>query len=229
MSRFAAYYEWAIIARKCIDGNPPAGHIAIFRHSGGVLHFPLAMIEPSGRVAEFYRELLREVEGSRLVDKRKKLYRKFTRLVISAHAALEAIKEPIGTVAKLRIPLAYLAAALKLITQLKDHDDEHPVHWSEVFPNQSVQSSLSPEELWLHFKLESIRPCLVLLMRLLRLILPEYSDTWNECERTLLGKHWISQFILDSPKSLKKSCLAHVDELGRCLPRLKLAGLPHMG
>ncbi|KAI1445601.1 hypothetical protein F5Y02DRAFT_385732 [Annulohypoxylon stygium] len=68
------------------------------------------------------------------------------------------------------------------MVELKEYDDKHPVHWSEVFPTEDARCSQSPVELWFNFKLESIRPCLAFLERLLRLVLPYYLEIWNECE-----------------------------------------------
>ncbi|KAI5867430.1 hypothetical protein GGS23DRAFT_177573 [Durotheca rogersii] len=204
MSRFTEYCEWIVTARKCLDGEPPPGHLAKFR-LGRLVQFPLRGIEPSRRVAQFYQELLGEIEQSRLDDTRKRLYRKFTRRVVAAHVAVEEVKVPIGTVSNLRKALARLSAALNLIITLKDYDDEHPVHWSEVFPTESMPLKSSPDRLWHDFKLESIRPCLVCLVRILRLVLPDFTDMWDECEASLTGKQWILLFVLDSPKSQKRS------------------------
>ncbi|KAL7620971.1 hypothetical protein AAE478_008282 [Parahypoxylon ruwenzoriense] len=198
MSRFTAYCEWTVTARKCLNGQSPPGHL-----------FPLAGVEPSRRVAQFYGELLGEVERSRLEDKRKKLYRKFICRVIAAHVSVEKVGLSMGTTSNLRQALAHIDVALRLIRKLKDYDDDHPVHWSEVFPIENMPKHSPPDRLWRDFKLESIRPCLVFLVRILRLVLPDCSDMWNECESSLTRKGWILQFILDSPKSLKRSMAPH--------------------
>ncbi|KAI1411383.1 hypothetical protein F5Y13DRAFT_165608 [Hypoxylon sp. FL1857] len=199
MSRFAAYYDWTTTVRKCIDGEPPPDHLAKFDLCKGVIRFPLAGVEHSSRVAESYGKLLLEVDRSRLKDKRKELYRKFQDRVVSAHVAVEEVGVRTGTVSRLREPLAQLQAALDLVEELRAYDDKNPVHWSEVFPTKDVEFHLSPGDLWLHFKLESIRPCLAFLVRLLRLVLPDRLDMWAECEASLRRKEWIRQFILDSP------------------------------
>ncbi|KAI0111006.1 hypothetical protein F4776DRAFT_356095 [Hypoxylon sp. NC0597] len=198
MSRFAVYCDWTTTARKCLDGEPPT-HLATFRLPKGNIRFPLVGIEHSCCVARFYRELLVEVDRSRLDDKRKELYRKFQCRVVYAHVAVENVGVSNGTISRLREPLAQLQAALDLMEELKAYDDKHPVHWSEVFPTKDVEFHLSPKDLWFHFKLESIRPCLVFLVRLLKLVLPDYSDMWTECEASLTREEWIRQFILDSP------------------------------
>ncbi|KAI1140671.1 hypothetical protein F5Y05DRAFT_281883 [Hypoxylon sp. FL0543] len=201
MSRFAVYCDWITTVRKCLDGDPPPGHLATFHLQKGPIRFPLAGIEHSTRVALFYRELLAEVDRSRLQDKRKELYREFQHRVISAHVAVDSLVSmgTIGKVSKLREPLAQLQGALDAMTELKAYDDKHPVRWYEVFPAEDIQFHLSPGDLWLHFKLESVRPCLVFLVRLLRQVLPNCEDIWTECEASLLKKEWIRQFILDSP------------------------------
>ncbi|KAI1772730.1 hypothetical protein F4818DRAFT_425369 [Hypoxylon cercidicola] len=209
MSKFAAYYEWTVTARKCLDGELPPPHLGEFRLPKRWIHFPLAGLEHSTRVARFYQELLDEVERSRLHEKRKELYRKFQNRVVFAHIAHEEIQVVLGTASRLRTSLAHLHVALKLMKELKEYDDEHPVHWSEVFPTQSAQGNLSPEELWFLFKLESLRPCLVALVRLLRQVLPDCSVLWNECEGNLLRREWIFQFILDLPKPLETQVPAH--------------------
>ncbi|KAI1398579.1 hypothetical protein F4819DRAFT_468090 [Hypoxylon fuscum] len=201
MSRFAAYCKWTVTARKCLDGEPPPGYLGEFR-LGRWVQFPLKHVEHSTRVASFYKDLFDEVQRSRLDEKRKDLYKKFKDRVISAHVATEEVQVSIGTASRLRIPLAHIHEALIQMTELIEYDANHPVHWHEVFPTENARSQLSPEELWLHFKLESIRPCLVFLVRLLRRILPDRSVMWDECERSLLRAEWIVQFILDSPKTL---------------------------
>ncbi|KAI0838187.1 hypothetical protein F5Y06DRAFT_268775 [Hypoxylon sp. FL0890] len=209
MSRFTAYYNWTTTVRKCLDGDPPPDHLAKFNITKGSIQFPLAGVEHSSRVAQFYRELLLEVDRSRLDDKRKELYRKFQYRVISAHAAVEAVAST-GTVSRLRKPLAQLQGALDAMNELKAYDDKHPVHWSEVFPAEDIQFHLSPGDLWLHFKLKSIRPCLVFLVRLLRLVLPDCEDTWTECEASLLRREWMRQFILDAPDRPEDADLARL-------------------
>ncbi|KAI2472331.1 hypothetical protein F4781DRAFT_11511 [Annulohypoxylon bovei var. microspora] len=208
MSRFSTHCEWTVTARKCLDGKPPPEHLATFHLWRGPVRFPLVGVERSSRVAQFYEELVAEVDRSRLDGKRKKLYRNFTSRVVSAHVAVEEVGVAIGTVLKLRDPLNHLAAALEIMVELKEYDDKHPVHWSEVFPTEDVRCSLSPVDLWLHFKLESIRPGLAFLMRLFRLVLPDCSDMWNECEESLRRKQWILQFVLDSPNPPRSRNLA---------------------
>ncbi|KAI1645837.1 hypothetical protein F4815DRAFT_443650 [Daldinia loculata] len=205
MSRFAVYCDWIATARKCLNGEQPPRYIARFYVRENPVRFPLAGVEPSNRVAQFYEELLAEVEQSRLRDRRKKLYRQFVNRVIAAHAAVEDAGVPLGTVSMLRNPLAHLDIALNRMADLIEYDNEHPIHWSEVFPIENTKSQLSPSELWLHFKLESIRPCLVFLVRLLGLVLPKYSDMWRECDESLTSTEWIAQFILDSPRAPRES------------------------
>ncbi|KAI1106018.1 hypothetical protein F4804DRAFT_81489 [Jackrogersella minutella] len=199
MSRFSTYCEWIVTVRKCLHGEPPPAHLAKFRLWRGLIRFPLVGVEHSTRVARFYKGLLAEVDRSRLDDERKKLYRKFTKRVIAAHVAVEEAGPRIGRVSRLWGSLSHLAAALDLMTQLNEYDDNHDIHWSEVFPTEAVQCPLSPGDLWFYFKLESLRPCLIFLVRLFRLVLPYCSAMWNECEGSLRRKQWISMFVLDSP------------------------------
>ncbi|KAI2634889.1 hypothetical protein GGS26DRAFT_551712 [Hypomontagnella submonticulosa] len=199
MSRFAVYCDWTITVLKCLDGEPPP--LVQFQLEENPIEFQKAGIEPSCEVNKFYGDLLAEVERSRLKERRKELYRKFKTNVVCAHVAFEEIRSSTGRVLKLRRSFALINKALEAMTDLKEYDDRHPVHWFEVFPTQDVRSQLSPEELWYHFKLESIRVCLVFLVRLLRLALPECREMWNECEESLTVDVWIRQFILDSPRA----------------------------
>ncbi|KAI0883823.1 uncharacterized protein GGS22DRAFT_166165 [Annulohypoxylon maeteangense] len=203
MSRFSTYCEWTVTARKCLDGEPPPDHLATFHLWRGLIQFPLIGVAHSSRIACFYKGLVAEVDQSRLDDKRKELYRKFTARVISAHVAVEGVGAPFGTVSNLRKPLCRLAAALEIMVALKEYDDDHPIHWSEVFPTEDAPCSMSPQDLWLHFKLKSIRPCLIFLVRILRLLLPGYSEWWNECEESFRRKQWMLLFVLDSPTPRK--------------------------
>ncbi|KAI2610457.1 hypothetical protein GGR54DRAFT_376773 [Hypoxylon sp. NC1633] len=100
--------------------------------------------------------------------------------------------------------LQHVSESLETFFELINYDKEHPVHWSEVSLDESAQSQL-PDERWLIIKLKSIRPCLIFLVRLLRLILYKCSDTWDECEESMYGNDWFYQFILDTPKLLENS------------------------
>ncbi|KAI1460078.1 hypothetical protein F4805DRAFT_418053 [Annulohypoxylon moriforme] len=199
MSRLSTYSEWTVTARKCLDGEPLPSHLATFHLWRGLIQFPVVGVVHSSRIACFYQRLVAEVDQSKLDGKRKELFRNFTTRVISAHVAVEEVDVPVGTVSKLRKSLGHLAAALDIMVELKEYDDRNPIHWTEVFPTEDTQCSLSPVNLWLNFKLKSIRPCLAFLVRLFRLLLPGYSDWWDECEESFKRKQWILLFVLDSP------------------------------
>ncbi|KAI8959714.1 hypothetical protein F5Y11DRAFT_291483 [Daldinia sp. FL1419] len=209
MSRFTAYCDWVTTARKCLDGEQPPYHPGGFRVGGKSIDFPLEKVESSSLIADFYEGMGAEVERSRLRDRRKKLYTRFSKKVVVAHAAVEDVGVSKGTVMILQDSLAHLDVALRLMTDLIEYDNENPIHWSEVFPTEDARSQLSPSELWLYFKLESVRPCLVFLVRLLRLILPDCLDLWCECEESLRSELWMVRFILDSQRPPRKSTSVH--------------------
>ncbi|KAI0011393.1 hypothetical protein F4779DRAFT_226584 [Xylariaceae sp. FL0662B] len=205
MSRLTSYHDYAVTAQDCLDGRPPPDDMGKFQYYTGPIQFPLAKAKSSTLIFEFYQSRNKEVERSGLEKKRKNLYRRFKDQVFLAHVAIEQVKGPFGTARNLRGPLAHLFRALNLMTELKDYDDECPVNWSEVYPCESMQVETPPGDFWSNYKLESIQPCLVLLVQIFRLMFPDRSDIWDECERSLELKEWIFSFVLDSEKSQRRS------------------------
>ncbi|KAI1077484.1 hypothetical protein F5B20DRAFT_262637 [Whalleya microplaca] len=208
MSRLTSYHDYAVTAQDCLDGRPPPDDMGRFQFYTGPIEFPLAKVKSSALIFEFYQSRNKEVEQSELDERRKKLYKRFKDQVFLAHVAIEQVT-PYGTVRNLRGPLAHLFRAVNLMTELKDYDDEHPVHWSEVYPHESMQNETSPVNFWLNYKLESVQPCLILLVQIFRLVFPDRLDIWDEWESSLEKKEWILQFVLDSAKSQRRSLLPY--------------------
>ncbi|KAH9895533.1 hypothetical protein F4778DRAFT_783891 [Xylariomycetidae sp. FL2044] len=169
--------------------------------SRGKLWFSPKDLLPSTSVERFYRNGLREVGAARLVDRRKELYWRFTREVINAHDVVKGGPTGFGTGEDLESSLRHISEALGLMATLKNYNDQFPVDWSEVLPFECMQRSSSPAALWMHFLLESVRPCLLLLVRILWLALPDFSDLWQETEESLNHRDWLLQFILDTEES----------------------------
>ncbi|KAI0432007.1 hypothetical protein F5Y09DRAFT_172098 [Xylaria sp. FL1042] len=172
------------------------------------VRFPLVGMPPLSQVAEFYTRLSSEVVASRLKHERKMVYKQFITEAYLAHRAIQYQPE-LGTMYHLRDCLAHITKALRLMERGKEHDDDQPVHWSEVYPTEPAQHDTPPEEYWLLFKLESLLPVLRLSVRILRLVFPgkEYAYTWDEWEDSLCRKEWLQQFILDSRMSWTKAPL----------------------
>jgi hypothetical protein len=200
MSHLTEYSILLAYVKRRLQGDEPATE----KHGqfGGIaVQFPLTAVPSLGQVEKFYGQLHTEVENSRLQPERKIMYRKFVWSAYLAHCAVEKNQPRWGTVWHLGECVSVLNKALRLMEKSKEYDDGHPVHWSEVYRVEGSEHDTSPEEYWLLFKLESLLPVLRLSVRILRLILPDCSGTWNEWEDSLCRKEWLQQFILDSRKS----------------------------
>jgi hypothetical protein len=173
------------------------------------VRFPLPGIPALGEVTEFYSHLNEEVERSRLEAERKTLYSQFTSAAYLAHGAVSGTQMQWGNVWHLQDCVEYIAGALRLMERSKEYDDDHPVHWSEVYRFESSEHHTPPAEYWLLFKLESLLPVLRLSVRIFRLIFPDCSGTWDEWERSLCREEWLQQFILDSRKPSWKEMPLH--------------------
>ncbi|GAW21327.1 hypothetical protein ANO14919_108460 [Xylariales sp. No.14919] len=203
-SRVLAYVE------RLLGGEaPPIEGICQHGQFGVVrVWFPLIGIPPLKQVGEFYSDLNTEVERSQLKRERKTVYRKFISAAYLAHHAAEEHQPHWGSIYHLQSCLSYITLALRLMERSKEYDDGQPVHWSEVYREGSPQSH-PPGEYWLLFKLESLLPVLRLSVRILRLVLPHCSHTWEEWEASLCRKEWLEQFILDSRMSSCRSIPRH--------------------
>ncbi|KAK5635773.1 hypothetical protein RRF57_011485 [Xylaria bambusicola] len=170
------------------------------------VQFPLAGMLPLAYITEYYSRLHVEVEGSRLKPERKAIHRQFMTKAYLAYRAAQ-YQPHSGTKHHLRGCLFHITQALQIIEKSKEYDDEQPVHWSEVYPATFLEGYANhtpPEEYWLLFKLESLWPVLDLSVRVLRLVMPDCQETWDEWEATLYQEGWLQQFILDSRLSLAK-------------------------
>ncbi|CAJ2504523.1 Uu.00g119170.m01.CDS01 [Anthostomella pinea] len=195
--------------------------------------FPLAGVSPSDMVHRFYNAQYRQVENSHLDEQRKKMFKRFSRQIYYAHDAVALDKPRAATVSDLRSPLDrlsealdHLSEALSIMEKMKDFDDANPVQWWELSPVQSPQDCTSPQNHWLHFKLGSLRPGLLLLVQLLRLILPDFHESWDECEESLRMKEWLLSFVLDSAATQKKNIPKHAPRRSEVLGLLEQARAP---
>ncbi|KAI0509238.1 hypothetical protein F5B22DRAFT_618161, partial [Xylaria bambusicola] len=132
----------------------------------------------------------------------------------------------LGTKHHLRSCVSHITQALQIIEKSKEYDDEEPVHWSEVYRTKSPEdhsdhtNHTPPDEYWLLFKLESLWPVLDLSVRILRLVMPDCQETWNEWEATLYQDEWLQQFILDSRLSSTKAPLDALRQVDMAQPSI---------
>ncbi|KAI0468857.1 hypothetical protein F4859DRAFT_489135 [Xylaria cf. heliscus] len=190
----------AYVKRRLGGAEESAGDLYRYhgRFGGVPVPFPLPGIPSPDQVAEFYARLNIEVERSQLHPKRKNAYQRFTSAAYHAHRAVAENQPKCGSVWHLQSCLTYITKALRIMEKSKEYEDEHPVHWSEVYRDEPRQHTTPPEEYWLLFKLESLLPVLRLSVRILRFVFPDCCRTWDEWEDSLCRKEWSQQFILDS-------------------------------
>ncbi|KAI0904499.1 hypothetical protein F4823DRAFT_205556 [Ustulina deusta] len=195
-SRVLAYVE-RLLGEEVPDSE-------MIQHHGrlgcAAIQFPLAGMPSLGQVTEFYSRLNIKVESSRLKHERKMVYRQFITAAYLAHRAARYQPQR-GTKYHLRDCLAHITEALRLMEMSKEYDDDQPVHWSEVYRTEHSIHHTPPAEYWLLFKLKSLLPVLRFSVRILWLVFPDCSGTWDEWEASLCRKEWLQQFILDSRMS----------------------------
>lgn len=87
----------------------------------------------------------------------------------------------------------------------KDYDDEHPIQPSETkgLPEDSGDNP------WLNIKLEYTKQCLLLLIHILWIALPDHGEEWEEWYSGLHMEEWPTLFIMDSLKSQMESTPKH--------------------
>ncbi|KAI1499989.1 hypothetical protein F5X99DRAFT_259865 [Biscogniauxia marginata] len=197
MSTLTAYRDWLSTAQDCLDGIPPPADAGRFRPQWPV-PFPLTGLPPLKEIHGFYQNRFVQIEKSGLAPHRKALYTQYIQQVYYAYAAVERGRPPRGTVADLRSLVVHLLYAVNLMAETKDFDDANQIHGLEWAFLGSTEANMSPEDSWQSFKLESIWPCILLSVKILRLLFPDCSGVWNECDKGLRMNGWSSQFVIDS-------------------------------
>ncbi|KAI1328689.1 hypothetical protein F5Y16DRAFT_147315 [Xylariaceae sp. FL0255] len=210
MSHLTEYSSILGHVMSLLEGEEPSAYTEFGRLGGVLVQFPLPA-RPLDELEEFYRSNQLEVESSCLQSRRKCLYGKFIQAAYRAHWAVRQGPK-YGSVYHLQTCVSYILEAFKIMEEAKEFDDGTPVGWSEVYIGRNSKAGIAlhePQEYWLLFKLESLFPVLELSIRVLRLILPDLDDVWDEWEYTLLQETWLQQFIIDSRASSYKDIPFH--------------------
>ncbi|KAI1488379.1 hypothetical protein F5X96DRAFT_84666 [Biscogniauxia mediterranea] len=203
MGTLMVYIDWLSTAQSCLDGKQPPDEMGKCE-----LNKPVELPLTGPTLKElygFYQGRFATIKHSKLAIRRKELYIKFTQHTYYAYDAVNRGPSQAGTVLNLREAVVHLLKALRLVEKTKDFDDANPVQRTEWPLRGPPGAKETPEESWLCFKLASIQPCLRLSVRVLRLIFPECSDIWHECEESLTMAEWVLQFVLDSKRSQERS------------------------
>jgi hypothetical protein len=174
----------------------------------GRVSFPLAGAPVLTWVKKCHRNWVHCLKSSQLAPHREHYRRVFSSSIIRAYEQV-SYDRPTGPVSDLREPLRLIVEALRVLMRSKNYDDAHPIRESELSPALVTQINKSPAAIWLNVKLAYTHLCLLLMVRILWHVLPEFVDSWNEYEKMLKMDHWRLQFILDSDTSKRKSTPAH--------------------
>lgn len=197
MSRLTAYYDWVKIILESLSGSRP-NNVETLRFRQDLVPLPLYSIEQVNGMLNFYRNRLNQIESTNVAPRRKLHHHRLCQETARAFKAVYK-KEPCDVgIEHFTTALHHVQAALESTIKLRDHDDSIPISQSELF---LAADDLQAQRYWFRFKLDSLWPCLLLLVHLFKLMLPDYYEFWEEAEESLWIKDWHSQFICDSMKS----------------------------
>ena len=221
MSRLTTYWDLVTHVLDEYDGTGPRSaanklesldnKIEPLQLRRGPFQLPLFRAEQADAVSNFYWERIRFFDDMKIAPKQEREYHHYE----LCHETLKAYQtlyreEPFEVgVDCLVSSLRHIQAALDWATGLKDHDDDHPIRQSEW---DEATDDKHARKLWFKFKLGSIRPCLWLLVQVLKLMLPGNQDLLKESENCLQREDWSAQFIYDSQKSQNRTRPRHPDE-----------------
>ncbi|KAI5922308.1 hypothetical protein F4810DRAFT_291701 [Camillea tinctor] len=204
MSTLMVYIDWLNTAQSCLDGRQPPAEIGRCQLDG-LVKFPVIKPTSLKYIHGFYQLRFFVINNSKLAEYRKKSYIKFTQQIYHAFDAADRDQPLDGTVLDLREVVIHLLKALQIIEKTKDFDDANPVQRAEWPHNGPAGVTETAADSWLCFKLRSIQPCLELSVSILRLIFPDCSEIWDECDASFKMDEWMFQFILDSRRSQERS------------------------
>ncbi|KAH7037125.1 uncharacterized protein B0I36DRAFT_62041 [Microdochium trichocladiopsis] len=211
MSKLTGYTEFLTVIIRCLDENPPAPDIGDFNIYTGPVSLPLNGIATSTVIQSFYEARHQAIRSSCLTAERKTLWSKFAREVVLAYAAVSSPPQRTVPAKFLQKPIQHILDALATIMELRNHDARSPVRIVELIPYDSEQDNAKAEDYWREVKLESLRPCLQLAIRLLEVMMPDRIDFWEEYRETLASTEWKDTFINDSPESRRLTLMGPSD------------------
>lgn len=205
MSKLTAYCDWLNVVLDCQSGRR-LSLVDTFRFRQDTVPLPLYSTEDIDAILNFYRIRLSHTQNSNLAPKRRLHHDRLCQETTRAYKALY-VKEPCEAgIEYFTAPLKHIQAALERAIELKDYDDAHPISQSELF---FATQDGEARKFWRRFKLDSIRHCLLLLVLLLKLVVPDYHEFWQEAAESLGREDWHTQFIYDSKNSQDRTIRQH--------------------
>ncbi|RYP24661.1 hypothetical protein DL765_000388 [Monosporascus sp. GIB2] len=198
MSRWTTYCDWVKFVLYCHGGHPLPSHVEPVKFRQEPIQLPLYKAEQIDAVGEFYQTQLAISRDVNLAPGRRFRYSGFCKEILTAYRTLYAGEPCKANVDCLITPLNHINEALERMSKLRDYDNCHPISRTEWFHDTN---DIPVQRSWLRFKLDSIRPCLLLLVHIFRLMLPDHREFWEELEGSLRRKDWHEQFIHDSKES----------------------------
>ncbi|KAK7756661.1 hypothetical protein SLS62_001498 [Diatrype stigma] len=199
------YCDWLNVVLDCHSGYQPS-RVETFRFRQDPVPLPLYSAEDIDAMLNFYRIRLNHTQNTNLARRRKLLHDRLCQEMTRAYKALY-IKEPCEAgIEYFTVPLKHIQAALRWAIKLRDYDEAHPVNQSEL---SFAASDGEARKCWRRFKLDGIRHCLLLLVQLLELMVPQYHEFWEEAEESLGREDWHTQFIYDSKNSQDSTLREH--------------------
>lgn len=226
MSRLSAYIEWIKAVLESHRGDR-SRNVDPLNLREGPIELPIYRSEEIEKVRDFYQKQLEVAERFALAPTRKDCHDKLCKSTIKAYMALYRKQRCQEGVECLVTSLKYINTALECATQVRDYDDQHLIGHSEWGTSEFglVANDEDARKAWFHFKLASIRPCLLLAAQVLKLTLaPTYREVFDESEKSLRSINWHSHFIYDSQISRKRMMLVPHPTMSDVLKKRKLNG-----
>ena len=207
MSKLTGYADFLAIILRHIEGTPQLRDTAAFNVYSGMVSLPFEGVAESSAVYSFYEARHKHIQNSCLTETRKSLWSKFAKEVVLAYTAVATPPAREIPAEALQKPIRHIFEALTIIMELRDHDAQSPVCIVELVPYTSEEDNSKADNYWRKVKLESLRPCLFLALRMLEIMMPDRLDFWEEYRKSLLSRDWKDSFINDSPESRRNTML----------------------
>lgn len=205
MSRLTAYCDWLNVVLNCQSGYQPS-RVDTFRFRQDPVPLPLYSTEDIDAMINYYRIRLNHTQNTKLARRRKLHHDRLCQETTKAYKALYMKEACEAGIEYFTTPLKHIQAALKWAVELRDYDDAHPITQPEL---SFAVNDAEARRFWRRFKLDSIRHCLLLLLQLLKLMVPDYHEFWEEAEESLGREDWHTQFIYDSKNSQDSTLREH--------------------
>ncbi|KAH6648716.1 hypothetical protein BKA67DRAFT_370669 [Truncatella angustata] len=206
MSKLASWIAAGHRAIAVVDAQIAEEPASQARQGGSVIS-PLASVSDYRALAATHRYWRHSFKQGSLAGRRHRFVREFSDRIHRAYDVASQLK-PQATAADLREPLVHLQTALEVLGSIKIYDDETPITSREL-PPRLLQDPSKPsaEAIWLHMKLDYTKHCLVLLVRVLMHVLPDYTECWAESKQAFLRKDWYTMFSFETEQVISKTSM----------------------